>query len=536
MAEISSRLRDALSKWSSSKWFPLSLAIIGFLIPLLEPLYLLAIGKNIASALWPHALSSLTWTNFLRDYSMIIFILMILVTCIVISLRKRQLSIWIKYCSILSCGIIFSLIFVFMLLDIAYLGGAFLLLPTMYGALLANLLILADGAPKLPKRGDLISSKINRILHLCGVLLATWLVIPGITAYAGLSPSPPSIPEGTYGSDPGPYDYETTIHPYVMPEEVQEIRGDIEGDIEFSVYLTLPVSQNTNFSKLPLAILLHGFASPGFETYEDWVAHLAAKGMAVAYIQYPSDVWPEGAYDYELKEQYGMSNHPFHLPREVAINSALLTVESLIEQNDLDPSHLLIGGHSLGAGYALLVLDKALKQGWGNETLFVDLEAPYARPVQDHLQIDTLLIPEHMVAHITVSEDDRSVSDCFGVYHQDLLKHSNASEILFLEAPSDRHGFPRMVSTHYLQATETHDTISDWAFYRRVDAQADWIVSRSIEDIDAEDNAYAHLTETAKLSYMGEWSDGTAVKQIGVWDDALNHSDFDYCKDWIGPD
>ena len=47
MAEISSRLRDALSKWSSSKWFPLSLAIIGFLIPLLEPLYLLAIGKNI---------------------------------------------------------------------------------------------------------------------------------------------------------------------------------------------------------------------------------------------------------------------------------------------------------------------------------------------------------------------------------------------------------------------------------------------------------------------------------------------------------
>ena len=147
-------------------------------------------------------------------------------------------------------------------------------------------------------------------------------------------------------------------------------------------------------------------------------------------------MWPEGADDFDLIEQNGMSNHPQHLPRKVVLDTAIETIIQEIilpSQNgsfsqhlhnaSINPSHLLVGGHSLGAGYALLVMDSVLEKGWGNESLFISLEASYARPVQQSLQINTSKIPPHTLVHTTIAEDDMSVNDCFSVYHQDLFKN-----------------------------------------------------------------------------------------------------------------
>ena len=82
-----------------------------------------------------------------------------------------------------------------------------------------------------------------------------------------------------------------------MPEEVSSIQGDYEEDVVFSVYIALPEDHQGN---LPLAIILHGFANPFFESYVDWVEEIASRGMAVAYIQYPSDVMPPGHDTFEL--------------------------------------------------------------------------------------------------------------------------------------------------------------------------------------------------------------------------------------------
>ena len=65
-------------------------------------------------------------------------------------------------------------------------------------------------------------------------------------------------------------------------------------------------------------------------------------------------------------EEDGMSNHPYHEPRAVAINAALefnLVATSLPEEIDTD--YLMVGGHSLGAGYSFLVLEWALSNDWG---------------------------------------------------------------------------------------------------------------------------------------------------------------------------
>jgi len=491
---------------------------LGFFLSLLEPLALLAMGDDIAGALWPMANRSLEWTYFLRDWRSEVFGLAIVSLPLAIS-RSNNSSAWEKTIATLVLGIIFGLLFIFILLNIAYLRDAFILLPTTYGFIMICSALIAGGMPKNPFKDG--NNRLNSSVHILVVLIAVWLISPGLSAMAGLLPSPPE-PE----FDDGEYSVITTIHEYPMPDEVSSIQGDYEEDVTFSVYLSLPDGHD---GEMPLAIILHGFANPFFDSYVDWVEALASRGVAVAFIQYPSDVMPPGYDSYTLHEEKGMSNHPFHEPRAVAIDAALEYMSTIIPPN-ANHDHLLIGGHSLGAGYALLVLDWALSNGWGSESLFVDLEAPYARPVQDHLQIDLSGVPENFMAHVVISEDDMSVNDCFGVYHQSLL----GENALFIEVPSDRYGFPRLVATHYLQATETHDTLADWGFYRRVASQADWLVARNIGDELMESNAETLLVDSEELRYMGEWSDGTPVKTLKTWGDALNSDQYEHCKSWTG--
>ena len=92
------------------------------------------------------------------------------------------------------------------------------------------------------------------------------------------------------------------------------------------------------------------------------------------------------------------------------------------------------------------------------------------------------------------------------------IKHFWEKNALFIEVPSDRHGFPRLVATHYLQATETHDDLADWGFYRRVANQANWLVSSLNNDTDNELIYRNNLIDSEELRYMGEWSDGREVK------------------------
>lgn len=312
-----------------------------------------------------------------------------------------------------------------------------------------------------------------------------------------------------------------------MPEEVSNIQGDYEKDVVFSVYIALPKGHNGD---MPIAILLHGFANPFFESYTDWANELASRGVAVAYIQYPSDVMPPGHDTFELHEEDGMSNHPYHIPRAVAINAALEFMTSLLPEN-VDQDYLMVGGHSLGAGYSFLALDWALENNWGQEALFVSLEAPYARPVQEHLQFNNSNLPENFLAHVAVSEDDMSVDKCFGVHHQSIL----GDNALFIEIPSDRYGFPRLVASHYLQATETHDDLADWGFYRRVASQANWLVSSLEGDLSAESKYRNELINSEELKHMGEWSDGRPVERLRTWNDAINSDSFKHCQDWTGP-
>ena len=501
------------------KRYILLMVIAGILLALLEPLILLLMGNDLGGAFWPMAKRSLEWTYFLRDNRTLVFAFFILAVPFSY-VRSKSAGNLERSIFVVFVGFILGLLGIFSLLNWAYYRDAFLLLPTTYGFLLLCSALIIRGIPENPFSSDV--GRLEKISHIAVILLSVWLITPGLSSIAGLAPSPPKLQ-----LEDGHYQVDINSYEYPMPEEVSSIQGDYEEDVVFSIYTVIP---NDNDGVMPLAILLHGFANPFFESYTDWAEELASRGVAVVYIQYPSDVMPPGHDTFELHEEDGMSNHPYHIPRAVAINAALEFMLALLP-NNVNQDYLMVAGHSLGAGYSFLALDWALENNWGSGALFVSLEAPYARPVQEHLQFNTTRLPDNFLAHIAISEDDMSVNECFGVHHQSLL----GDGAVLIEVPSDRHGFPRLVASHYLQATEAHDDLADWGFYRRVVSQANWLVASALNDTTNESKWRNELIDSDSLRYMGKWSDGKDVEPLRIWDDALNSARFGHCADWTGP-
>jgi len=140
-------------------------------------------------------------------------------------------------------------------------------------------------------------------------------------------------------------------------------------------------------------------------------------------------------------------------------------------------------------------------------------------------------MPEHTLVQIGVAEDDMSVGVCPGAHHQRTFEGVEAERNQLLEYRSDKYGFPRLVASHYLQTDPAHDRLSDWGFYRRIDAQADFLVAHARNDTFTAGWAMDYLTEPVTLTEMGEWSDGTAVIPLGWYTNALdNHSRFNDCR------
>ena len=522
--------------------------VLGAVIALSESIYLLLLGEPIQNAIWPQAIRTLAWTFFLRQHIATITVLsaIILALSIWVAIRKQrgvQLHPLAIVCLLMLIGAIFASWIIFLLMDIRYIRGAFLLLPTIYGVLLLSAAIAVKGPPHLPKREQSKTEKTYTVLHLCTIFFAAWLVMPGIPALIGIAPSPPDTPSMGYGAQPGPFDSASIQYPYPIPELVSEIQGPTEEDIEFSVYLHLPqLPSDPGIEGVPLAILFHAFNNPSIESYSDWIDHLVGKGMVVAYIQYPTDVRPKEADTFTLVEENGMSNWPHHVPRMHALQSAMDLLQERIDDTTRDdfvnqtlgelkilPEHLWIGGHSLGGAYSLQALQMALDKQWGNQTLVVDTEMAAARPVQENWLPNYTNLPENTLVHLVVSEDDMTVGQCDSVHHIELFNMVDDNHTLLIYIPSDRYGFPRLVATHYIPANEAHDTLADWAMYRRIDAQADWVVAHSRGDLNTADFAYANLIDTPMLSNMGKWSDGTPVLPLQVYSNPSESGLFASC-------
>ena len=540
--------KPLLQRFADSPQFPLAMMAFGALVAWAESLLMLVQGESIENAIWPQAVRTLSWTFILRENVFFIAFLsaLFLGFCVYSSIqyhRGHRLNKSIQGIFFSLIGGVFASWIIFVLMDYRYIRGAFLLLPTIYGVVLLGSTLAIRGPPGLPDSTQDWKGKTKTILHVATVFLAAWLVMPGIPALIGIAPSPPLAPTMGYGAEAGPFDRTTLRYAYPLPEEVVAIQGPTEEDIEFSIYLTLPhLPEEPGIEGVPLAILFHAFNNPSIDSYTDWIDHLSAKGMVVAYIQYPTDVRPEGGEDFEPTIIDGTSDWPHHVPRMLSIESALNRLNEIITASPRDnaidavldnltimPEHLWIGGHSLGGAYSLQALGMVQAYSWGNETLVVDTEMAAARPVQEQWLPEYTNLPENSIVHLVVSEDDMTVGQCNSVHQHALFEQIDSNQSLLLYIPSDRYGFPRLVATHYLPANEAHDTLADWAFYRRVDAQADWVVAHSRGDLNTADFAYANLVNTGMLTNLGKWSDGVDVLPIQAYTDPSESKRFADC-------
>lgn len=540
--------KPLLQRFADSPQFPLAMMAFGALVAWAESLLMLVQGESIENAIWPQAVRTLSWTFILRENVFFIAFLsaLFLGFCVYSSIqyhRGHRLNKSIQAIFFSLIGGVFASWIIFVLMDYRYIRGAFLLLPTIYGVVLLGSTLAIRGPPGLPDSTQDWKGKSKTVLHVATVFLAAWLVMPGIPALIGIAPSPPLAPTMGYGAEAGPFDRTTLRYAYPLPEEVVAIQGPTEEDIEFSIYLTLPhLPEEPGIEGVPLAILFHAFNNPSIDSYTDWIDHLSAKGMVVAYIQYPTDVRPEGGEDFEPTIIDGTSDWPHHVPRMLSIESALNRLNEIITASPRDtaidevldnltimPEHLWIGGHSLGGAYSLQALGMVQAYSWGNETLVVDTEMAAARPVQEQWLPEYTNLPENSIVHLVVSEDDMTVGQCNSVHQHALFEQIDSNQSLLLYIPSDRYGFPRLVATHYLPANEAHDTLADWAFYRRVDAQADWVVAHSRGDLNTADFAYANLVNTGMLTNLGKWSDGVDVLPIQAYTDPSESKRFADC-------
>ena len=495
-------------------------ALVGMSVELTPIGLRLLDGEPPADAFWPSALRALWLDFFLRDQRIMLFVGLALVGGLVVAERRSsgRTTTALRLASVALMGWCLALLGTHVLLDWGFYRGAFILAPAgMALGLLPIALMwgLDKEAQRALKQGAVVLGAI--------VLL---VLAPALPAAMNVMPTPPPTPAQGYGAVPGPFLTETTTLSYDLPQQVVDRLIDEEPTVVSRMTVTWPVyTVEPPGLRVPLGLVFHGFGAPLASDYTDWTVHLAAKGMVVVHVAYPSHLVIEG--QEEPIVAGGRSNHPQHALRMDAMASAMDVLERdllLDQQADaqgwlmggvVDPSALYVGGHSLGAGMAMMVTAAAMERGWATEALAIDLEQPYTHASDERIHGSLAARPNATLVHVAIAEDDTSVDPCHGVGHAMRWHHeANVENVVLMQIPSDRHGFPPLIASHYLASTPVHDTLADHAFYRRVDAQAEWLVAMQRNDVFTSSFAEAHLLDHELLLPMGTWSDGTPAKPL----------------------
>ena len=251
-----------------------------------------------------------------------------------------------------------------------------------------------------------------------------------------------------------------------------------------------------NPSLAPLIVFNHGWSALFPIFYKAWIEHLVKRGNIVVYPRY----------------QFG----PLIGTRSATQNAIYAVKQAISILQDgthvtPDLERFALVGHSLGGGITAEMAALATQEG---------LPFPQAvMPVQPFVRLDTMMkdfqaIPAETLLLVIVGENDTIVGNISGK-----LIFSTATQVPldrkdFIIQRTDRYGEPPLIADHIAPVCipdgSTVDAMDYYSTWKLFDALIDY----AFYGINRE---YC-LGDTPQQRFMGNWSDGTPVRELTVTD------------------
>ena len=555
------------------------LIVMGFLIGFGPVILLLISGMNVEDALFEFAyyrIESALSLRQLEGYIIPLGLILFSTKQLLFKNAKikenisRDISLVITQ---LLLGYFLAYSTLYLLLDFSFFFGSVGAMPFVLGYIITLLvvdmilsndeLIESINQSYQEKKSVLNKTQIIAIIEV-GILLAAGLALalPNTWDMSGFAVNQPELESGQWGNMESQYAVvETTIPVFSSQPEFQYWPSDDDGS-DWNVHIFIPriIDSESDSKRLGVAIYLHGYGGADVEVYRDTLELLSSRGLVVIFPQYISDLDLSSVDSgFELIYEEGGSNHPQHQTRYdmawLGINRAISALNisngqelaEVLQQHTganttIDMTNLWIGGHSMGGGTTFSVLDRGLELGWGSSSLQISLEASWVHAQRGNsLRGNMSNLPDHTWAQLTEYSTDYTVHPCQARWQHSRISQRdstiaiNESQIQYLRIDSDFHGFPRMMASHYIQASFIHDNFADLAYYSRIDAQAARIATQPqlfTADSQLLISAQSFLgDDNQQMTDLGQWSDGTKVNGITMIEYPLSEPivDGSYC-------
>jgi len=260
-----------------------------------------------------------------------------------------------------------------------------------------------------------------------------------------------------------------------------------------------------------LVVFVHGYGAYNPMIYGDWIKHLVQQGNLVLFPRYQKNLFSPAAVDF--------------IPNvATAIKDAIHVIDSL-DQVKAITSDLALVGHSYG-GVISAGLGVQYKSHGIPKPEILMLCSPGSGPLRGGVLSDYSGISADTKLLVMISEHDRIVGDKLGVK---IFEMATAVEDRNLVRQlEDEHGsIPieaghnesysinpefdngvRNITARRAENSSSLDAVDYYGYWKIFDALLDCVRSGQ--------HCTFALGDTAAQRYMGEWSDGTPVKELEI--------------------
>ncbi|MHA2503054.1 MAG: hypothetical protein ACXAE3_09300 [Candidatus Kariarchaeaceae archaeon] len=481
-------------------------------------------GIDPTDLLFGRVVATLAWTLALRPLHFFVFMLglvaILLSVYAIFRSRRKEISdrlSYIRYGLYFVSGYLLITYGLHWVLNAIFYRDAFVAYTYLIGVIFLTVLLLqlAIDVRDIGDRHTIIKvGKSIRYLLLIG--LALIIVVPTLLPMSGLMPALPTE-QPDYGSEAGPYAVTQTRIEQSVPANISNYLIDDNDNSSWYNFIYHPQVPSSDPINMPVVLLMHGYTGTDPSDYRNTVYQLASQGAVVIFVQWVSNVILEGPYEDADDVDIKASNAQY-IRYSMAWNAVSQSVDYLLSDDSpltasMDLSYLLIIGHSMGAGMVPYIATQSVRQGWGDEMLILDMETPWFTGTHPQAQSDFDLLPDHTLVNVATSADDHLTSPCIGVQGFEFF-HATLPEnnLAFIIIPSDDHGFPRLIASHYLMTDRVNDHLTLWGYLKRVDAMTVMLVENANNNPISTTSYFLGGGE-AMIS-QGEWSDGTPVAPL----------------------